>query len=653
MTDFLAANNISAQQIRDSYEARARAAESANQTATPDPIEAAAIARTDTSQAEVEEETATPQPSKKRKRGDDKLAEKKKAAAKKAKKGKKGSDDDGSDDDYDDSLGRDMYKKAKPLPGQLENCEICAKRFTVTAYSKTGPDGGLVCGPCGKELAKEAVGAEKKPKKAGTGKARRKAESNRLDGVSALGTKTLQQLCIEKVADFHQDIEEFGDLPDTLLNRLSQIFSKRRVVDPRTLKLFLRPDLDAVVIHDAAKLEVEDYKSIFAVVPHVTRLVLRNACQFKDEVMDYMLDKAQNITHFQVYAANLISNEKWEQFFLQQGSKLETLALEWLDATFTDDVVQCMVKNCPNLRRLKLKFCRQMTAASLAYLCEFKHLEHLSIQLSSIVEVGHLTPLITTLGPNLKTLSLENCTEIDDNLINEIRTKCAKLSKLRLTNIDCVADSAFVSLFSSGTVVPPLSFVDFSSARDVDNNNPDGSADEPLGLCSAGFKALMMHSGLKLQHLDVPSCRHISHAAFCDVFMPNRSSAPQAAAIPEDVEADAEPAETVTLPDSYPELIELNVTFCNAVDAGIIRGIFATCPALKKLVAFGCFKILEHVTVPKGKLLVGVPNAQDAIEQVGDDGYGGAFGAGVSWGLDGAGDVSGLLGKAVEVGVEA
>lgn len=196
-------------------------------------------------------EAAAPESSKKkRKRPEDKKA---KASKKHKKNRKKGSDDDDSDNDYDDAaLGRDMYRKAKPNPGQLENCEICEKRFTVTAYSKTGPDGGLVCGPCGRDLVKDANKSADKPKKAATGKGRRKIESNRLDGIVTRGSKSLQQMCIEKVADHHLDVEDLGDMPDAIMKRLSEIFAKRRVIDPRTLRLFIRPDLDAVAIHDCS-----------------------------------------------------------------------------------------------------------------------------------------------------------------------------------------------------------------------------------------------------------------------------------------------------------------------------------------------------------------------------------------------------------------
>jgi DNA repair protein RAD7 len=146
-----------------------------------------------------------------------------------------------------------MYTKSKPLPGQLENCEVCSKRFTVTPYSKTGPDGGLLCTPCGKELTKDAEATKKKEKKAGpTGKKRRKIESDKLDGKIQLGAKTLQQLCIEKVAHHATDVDDLGDLPQTLLDRLGQIFTKKRVMKPKTSQLFLRPDLNSVKIHDCA-----------------------------------------------------------------------------------------------------------------------------------------------------------------------------------------------------------------------------------------------------------------------------------------------------------------------------------------------------------------------------------------------------------------
>lgn len=205
-------------------------------------------------EASAEEEVAessamAAERSRKRKRDQDeaiaKIKKGKEAKKKAAAKKKKGSDDD-SDFDM-----MDMYKKAKKLPGQLENCELCDKRFTVTPYSKAAPAGGLLCTPCGKEMVKEAK-AQEKAKKPVVRKGRRKIESNRLDGMTVRGPKSLQALCIEKLAKHSEDIDELGEMPESIMNRISEIFSKKRAMNPTTMKLFLQPDMDKVVISEAA-----------------------------------------------------------------------------------------------------------------------------------------------------------------------------------------------------------------------------------------------------------------------------------------------------------------------------------------------------------------------------------------------------------------
>jgi DNA repair protein RAD7 len=49
----------------------------------------------------------------------------------------------------------------------------------------------------------------------------------------------------------------------------------------------------------------------------------------------------------------------------------------------------------------------------------------------------------------------------------------------------------------------------------------------------------------------------------------------------------------------------------------VIAGIFRSCPAIKKVVTFGCFQVAD-VLVPRGIVLIGAPKAQDQIEQFGD-----------------------------------
>lgn len=395
-------------------------------------------------------------------------------------------------------------------------------------------------------------------------------------------------MCIETVAKHHDDIDELGDMPQPVLERLSQIFSKKRVMKSKTLPLFLRPDLEDVVVHDAAYLEPEDYQQMFAIVPNVQRLVLSNACQMKDEAIDYMLERCSKLRHVQIYAANLVSNGMWHRMFRELGKQLEVISLKWLDASFEDIVVEDMVRCCPNIERVKFKLCRKIGEDAVAALEDLEKLQHLSLQIGRSVSNETLSSLVAKRGPHLNTLSLQKLIDADDSVLQSIHDNCKRLSKLRFSENDTATDAAYVALFTKWPN-PPLSFVDVNSTRDVDNNNPTGPAEEPIGVASEGFRALMAHSGSNLKHLDIASCRHIDLPAFMDVFNGAQS---------------------------YPELEYINISFCNKVDTSVVAGIFKSCPNLKKLVAFGCFDV-QDVVVPRNIALIGVPRAQDAIEQFG------------------------------------
>ncbi|PCG93612.1 Leucine-rich repeat, cysteine-containing subtype [Penicillium occitanis (nom. inval.)] len=575
LTDFLASNNISAAQIQNDYQERLRQAE-----------REAEREQRENGQAEEQYEDETtgesPEEKKKRKRKEAatlaKIKQSKEFARRKARKG---------EDSDDDEIARDMmYQKSKPLPGQLDNCEICEKRFTVTPYSKTGPNGGLLCAKCSKELAKDEKKA--KPKKTAPKTGRRQNQSKLLDGIAQHGASTLVEMCTKKVADNINDVEEFGDLPPQLLHRLSQILSKRRVLTPRTLQLFLRSDFDAINIYDCGKLETDDFEKIFAFMPHLVHVNLRFAGQMKDKVVEYMIDRQLKIKYLQLDAANLVSDGCWRQLFMKLGPQLESLKLSNLDSSFDDETVVALSRQCPNLRRLKLNHCWKIGDGALAALGNLTNLEHLSINLLQDVQQTNVISLVDKLGPKLRTLSLQAFHDCDDALLETIHTRCSRLEKLRLSDNSVWTDKGFVKLFT-GWSNPPLKFADLSSNRDIDNSNPNGPED-PVGLASQGFIALMEHSRSKLEKMNISSCRHISRDAFEKVFADDRT---------------------------YPALQELDISFQTVMNDFIVTSIFKCCPALQKLTAFACFNVVD-VRVPAGVALIGGLRAQDSIVLEGD-----------------------------------
>ena len=317
-------------------------------------------------------------------------------------------------------------------------------------------------------------------------------------------------------------------------------------------------------------------------------LSLRNAGQFKDEVLDYMLERHVPIQHLQLEAANLVTDAKWREYFSKAGHRLESLKLSWLDYSMDDESISHLVNGCPKLKRLKLKKCFRLGDASLEALSQLKHLEYLSLRFITPTTMESLKHLIHSVGKSLRTLSLEKFDNADDEVLAEIHSTCGSLSKLRFCENDYCTDRAFCALFTEWRN-PPLSHVDLSSNRDLDYTRPDGPED-PIGLASDGFKALMTHSGSKLERLDISSCRHITQEALAEVFDGVKQ---------------------------YPSLREINISFLTNIDTVIVASMFRSCPAMAKVTGFGCFDVVD-IMVPPGMALIGIPNALESIVQEGE-----------------------------------
>ena len=492
-----------------------------------------------------------------------------------------------ADDDDEDDIARAIFEQSHaPLPGQMENCEICDKRFTVTPYSVAGPNGGLLCAPCGREVAKEREGQKpkKKPRKqtGGIG-SRRTVQSRILDG--DFGTKSLATLCVQTLAKNVDMADSLGDLPEHLVDKIARIFSKRRLLSSETLPLFIQPATERIHIYDGAKLAEQDLITIFQVAPSLKHFKARCAIQFKDEVMDYLLSRDTKLETFYLHGANLLSESKWHEFLAAKGESLRGLQVYYTDLHFGDESILQLQLNCPHLQRLKIENNQKLSDEGVKAIGSLASLEHLGLQLHKPITSEAAAECISGTGRTLKTLSLKIFEQAADDVLDAIHNTCRSLIKLRITDSEKMTDQGFVNLFNKWEN-PPLHFLDLQKCRHVDAAHPRENVDS-VGLCSEGFKALMAHSGSTLHTLNLHACRHISQAAFEQVFS-------------EDAR--------------YPELKNLEVSFCEEVTDFILGSIFRACPNIKEVNVFGCMKV-KDVRVPRGVILVGVPNAQGMVTE--------------------------------------
>lgn len=477
----------------------------------------------------------------------------------------------------------------------MENCEICQKRFTVTPYSVAGPDGGLLCAPCGRKVASEREKDRPKKKKpvqakvmAGGVGSRRVKQSRMMDG--DIGVKSLAKLCVQKLAKNVHLAESLGDLPENMIDKIARIFSKLRLLNSTTLPLFLQPSTERLHIYDGGNLGEQDLISVFQTATKLRRFKARCVVQFKDEVMDYVLSRDITLDSFYLHGANLLSEEKWHEFLQAKGKDLKELQVYHTDRHFGDDTMSVIVEHCPSLKRLKVDGNQKVTDQGIKAIGQMKSLEHIGIRLlnDSKPSSETLATVITEIGQNLKTLSLRMLEHIDDSVLQAVHGSCRSLSKFRIAENEVMTDAGFTKLFKDW-INPPLEVVDLQSCRYVSASAPRLN-EQNVGLCGEGFKALMEHSQSSIRKLNVHACRYISREAFEYAFR-------------KDV--------------CYPELTHLEISFCEEVNDFILGCIFRCCPKIREVNVFGCFKVKE-IRVPRGVILIGVPNAQGMITEGGD-----------------------------------
>ncbi|TQN75056.1 DNA repair protein rhp7 [Colletotrichum shisoi] len=580
LTDYLATNNISASRIRLEADRRRAAAARSRQAqhgrddeeeeAGPSTESTGATDAPDSGRNETEAER------KKRVKKEQQALAKIKAS-KLFLKRKRYMRDAEAEDDYARFL---LSERLEPVPGQMDNCAICKKRFTVTAYSLSGPEGGLLCAQCSKDQAAKKGKDAKRPRKSASGQgSRRKVQSNILDGTYQTGAKNLTTLCIETLAKNVDLADSLGDLPDKVVDKIARLFSKRRLLSPETLPLFVQPSTTTVKIYDGAKLGSNDFRGIFQTTRNLQHFKARNAIQFKDDVLLYLTGRDFKLLSFNIHGANLLSDSTWTLFFKAQGADLEAIQVYYTDRHFGDEMLALLPLKCPRLKRLKVYHNQKVTNDGVKAIGNIKTLTHLGLHLQHDISPKSLSHMIRGAGQGLETLSLRKMPKANDEVLTAIKNTCRSLRKFRITDSENMTDEGFVDLFTDWAN-PAIDMIDLQKCRHLESTNPRDNPDG-VGLCSDGFRALMKHSGGKLRDLNIHACRHIKRDAFEDVFNKN---------------------------DQYPHLSKLEISFIEDVDDFVLGRIFRSCPNIREINVFGCMKA-KDVKVPRGKVVVGVPNA--------------------------------------------
>ncbi|KAF3920646.1 hypothetical protein ABW21_db0205786 [Orbilia brochopaga] len=500
-----------------------------------------------------EDDIAVPSSSKKKEKKPTK-AQLKKLKKAEAKKARKAGDDISDDDDGDFEPNR-----AVPLPGQIALCAECNCRFTVTPYSKSGPDGeGLLCHPCGKASAPAETAARKK--KQVTRTIKKTNARALLDGDNG-GIKTLQELCIQLVAKHIDDVEALGNIGTYNMDKICQIISKNRSLNDHTMKLFLEPGSTTLNLYDCYKINSDNLRLIAAFIPTLRRLHLKFCGRMNDSCLDYYGTQLKHLESLDLYGAFNVTEPCYIRFFETVGPRLKEFGVSD-NSRFRLAALEALVDNCPDLEVLRLRTLTHIDDQCIRLLTGLPNLRVLEISEPSMdITDQPIIDILNTCGSALRELNLDGCSQLTDAVLDAIHESCGKLEILSLAECELVTNEALSKLFIGWDVNFGLRHLNLTRCNQLD---------------SSGLIRVIDHSGNTLEKLSVNSCKEIGKDGwgFLSHFQ-------------------------------LKSLEEVDVSMIRSVNDEVVEKFLEVAPALRVVRAWGCHKLTEAVQLREDLHLVG------------------------------------------------
>ncbi|KAG4932301.1 hypothetical protein JHK87_046303 [Glycine soja] len=267
---------------------------------------------------------------------------------------------------------------------------------------------------------------------------------------------SLQELCLEILANNADAMVSLEGVPDELRRKLSKLLCDSRKMNSRFLELLLSGSPTEIRIKDCSWLTEEQFAKSFQTCD-TTRLEVLQLDQCGRCIPDYAL------------LGTLRQSPRWLP-------KLITLSLSGA-CRLSDKGLHVLVSSAPALRSINLSQCSLLSSASINILADslgsllkelylddclmidaaqivpgLKKLEHLEVlSLAGIQTVSDefIKNYIIACGHNMKELIFKDCRKLTDASIKVIAEHCPGLCALDLMNLDKLTDLSLGYLTNS------------------------------------------------------------------------------------------------------------------------------------------------------------------------------------------------------------
>ncbi|KAJ3259740.1 hypothetical protein HDU77_001704 [Chytriomyces hyalinus] len=499
--------------------------------------------------AEAAEVTDEPVPTTRKKQATTAAAKKAAAAAKKKPKKNKDSDSENDNDRLGESTGRSGYSKRSGADRDslVKFCQRCLRKFIPDA------EGEDTCGAC----LTIPRGANKGAGGTGSKKIARK-RSALVDDVAFGQIVSLKDMCIKLIADNIDSVEAFGDIPDDVKRSISRILSRRRIISPDTIKLFIGPEEKRVELFDCAKLKPDSFNQIIFMCPNVQVLHLADCGQMTDAVILNLATHCQSIRSLTIKGAFLVTDNAFETLFRSPISKsLEDLFLENTSKLGMKGI-QALAETCTtSLQSLSLSHCNVAGGEGVVQILgKMKGLKTLELIEMGSVSDDDLIGILKEVGNGLTKLSFNGFPNMTDKLLTEgICNYCPNLEHLSLRNNEQVTDEGMLAYLNTTTMsAAPLKSIDLNRL---------------YNLTDSTITSLISHHGASLRRLILNGLDDLTEYALNAIV------------------------------DGCPLVTELDLSWIRNFDDALFERMVGKCSLLKSVKVFGCNRLTEFSLVKR------------------------------------------------------
>ncbi|KAG7191815.1 uncharacterized protein KQ657_002780 [Scheffersomyces spartinae] len=503
------------------------------------------------------------------------------------------------DDDDDDDADADVYYddddvQGVKISGEEDTCVECGTTFYLNVYLRyLQLKKGYLCDMCNEVLKRQ-----ERAKKRNQVSARRKRKTVAL----ALLNKRqvllpkLQDICIHEISNNINDVDVLGNIGETNLNKISQILSKNRSLNNKTIGLFLGPHCKALEFWDCSNVDSDSLNKIGSFCPYVESLTLHMCGQLHNDNMKYFSTNLPHLKHLSLDGPFLISDSMWQEFFeTEVGKNLVSFEVRNTHR-FGNDSLIGLLENCGSKLTL-LKLSRLDTVDSgdvwslLPHYLGESTLTELEISYpvrEELITDDLIINILSVTGDTLEYLNLTGCSNLTDKLLSDGITKfCPLLRVLILDSLDQLTDEGFANAMGS------YSTINQGGLTKVLLSNCVGLGDNAL-------YALFQHSGSTLIELNTNSIHNLSKESLLQMFTDDLH--------PSKVEQQQQQEQNSI--SYFPQVHLLLLTtwdigFVRSVDDEVVKAISDHCTKLQILEVYGNNRCSSRVLVREGLLLLG------------------------------------------------